>query len=242
MLRLFLIGALLFWATGCSLKPPTIAHVHIGHSITSWRDTPSKEGLLVTAERDAEKVVTAAKGAEQNCLDLGQAREATNEVVALIDPPVPYAGKPGQSYGLRRAVVGSINHLAFAAESDDASTNVRLSVPTITDRAGGIVERIDEILFLSPAIESARSSEETCAITAEIRGLSESVVDGSATQQYGLAQMRQDVVSMIDEESPAYTTVDTWYLLNIVRLPSGKWGFVQTQDDVGGGGGGGGGY
>jgi hypothetical protein len=50
---------------------------------------------------------------------------------------------------------------------------------------------------------------------------------------------------MIDREGPDYSTVDTWYLFNLIRLPSGEWIF-KKRSSLGGyggsGGGSGGGY
>ena len=33
---------------------------------------------------------------------------------------------------------------------------------------------------------------------------------------------------MIKCESPPFTTVDTWYLLNLIRLPSGMWDYADS--------------
>ncbi len=48
-------------------------------------------------------------------------------------------------------------------------------------------------------------------------------VIGSSPGEYGLKQLRADLWTMIDREDPPYTTVDSWYLFNLVRLPSGEW-------------------
>ena len=46
---------------GCTSRPPTIAHVHIGHAITGVHVTPNQEGYLVTAERRAGQTVEFAR-------------------------------------------------------------------------------------------------------------------------------------------------------------------------------------
>ena len=45
----------LLGAGGCASRPPTIAHVHIGHAITGVHVTPNQEGYMVTAERRVAK-------------------------------------------------------------------------------------------------------------------------------------------------------------------------------------------
>ncbi len=240
--RLLLLAAGLAVFSGCSIQPPTVAHVHVGHSITAWRDTPNENGLLVTAELAADRLVSESRKAEEQCDDLPKVRKTTTKIIGLVEPSVTYSGKPGQQYGLKRAIQGTVDHLGFAVESDDASDNLRRWIPEITERADEIVERTDEILVLGPALYSSRSTEESCAIAGEIHSVADTIVDGSPSQAYGLVQLRQDIVDMIGEERPRYKTVDSWYLLNIVRLPNGRWDFVQRKDDAGGGGNGGSGY
>ena len=48
---------------------------------------------------------------------------------------------------------------------------------------------------------------------------------GSIALDYGVAQLRRDLVDMINRETPPYRTVDDWYLFNLVRLPNGLWVF-----------------
>jgi uncharacterized lipoprotein YmbA len=55
-----LIAALLAMA-GCSHRAPTIAHVHIGHAMTGWHDTPGKQGLFIVAEQKAAEALAAAQ-------------------------------------------------------------------------------------------------------------------------------------------------------------------------------------
>src|SRR3981189_536232 len=55
---LLALALLLPLAGGCvSRRPPTVAHVHIGHAITGVHVTPNKEGYLVSAERRAQETI-----------------------------------------------------------------------------------------------------------------------------------------------------------------------------------------
>jgi hypothetical protein len=47
-----------------------------------------------------------------------------------------------------------------------------------------------------------------------------------------MKQLRKELQDMIARENPPYTTVDQYYLFNLVRLPNGKW----VYDKLGRGG------
>ena len=66
---LLAVAMILPLAAGCvSRRPPTVAHVHIGHAITGVHVTPNKEGYLVSAERRAQETIdyTAKAAATQD--------------------------------------------------------------------------------------------------------------------------------------------------------------------------------
>ena len=48
---------------------------------------------------------------------------------------------------------------------------------------------------------------------------------------YSLKQFRKDIQAMVNKEQPAYTTVDSYYLFNLIRLPNGKWAFSSKAND-----------
>jgi hypothetical protein len=150
---------------GCSHRAPTIAHVHIGHAMTGWYDTPDKEGLFVLAEKKAGESLKYAQAAVDGSRDLNR-------------------------------IKANIARANIHGEDLDGD---------------GIV--------------------------------------GSSANEYGMAQLRRDIERMIAREDPPYTTVNKWYLFNLIRLPDGSWIFRKRQstasnDPYGGGGGGngGGGY
>ena len=45
-----------FGAAGCVSRPPTIAHVHLGHALTGVHVTPNKQGYLLVAEKQFRKI------------------------------------------------------------------------------------------------------------------------------------------------------------------------------------------
>jgi hypothetical protein len=229
MTRLYTLLALtllLPFAGGCVSRAPTVAHVHIGHAITGVHVTPNKEGYLVTAERRAKETADfAAKAAASSDLteikqDIAQAEHSTSS---------------RDDFGVREALVMAVNHVTFAATSDDATLNVQNSAPQFAADSTRIVERCDLITLLSKDVDSSRTVQEAQVSVGEIVKLAQANIAGddsngdgvvgSVPSEYGLVQLRKELETIIARERPPYVTVDQWYLFNLVRLPNGKWVF-----------------
>jgi hypothetical protein len=213
-------------AAGCVSRPPTIAHVHIGHAITGVHVTPNQEGYMVTAER---------RGAE--AVEFSRLAAASNDL-AVIKQKVAAAVKATDTednFGVKQAIVMASNHITFAATSDDASVNVQQAAPIFASHITRVVERCELIVLLGKDVEVSTSVEEASVSVAELGKLTranvsgdDSNVDGvagSLPSQYGLVQLRKELEAMIARESPHYVTVPQWYLFNLVRLPNGRWVF-----------------
>ena len=226
----------LLGAGGCVSRPPTIAHVHIGHAITGVHVTPNQEGYMVTAER---------RGAE--AVEFSRLAAASNDL-AVIKRNVAGAVKATDSednFGVKQAIVMASNHVTFAATSDDASVNVQQAAPIFASHITRIVERCELIVLLGKDVEASSSVEEASVSVAELSKLTRANVSGddsnadgsnaaagnaaagagSLPSQYGLVQVRKELEAMVARESPRYVTVPQWYLFNLVRLPNGRWVF-----------------
>jgi hypothetical protein len=228
---------------GCASKPPTIAHTHIGHAITGWHDTPGQNGLLVTAEREADATLRFARAANLDSPTLSDMKDNIRSGMHTIDPSHG-GGSGGLGYGVRKATSSAIDHLLFARDSDDVSANIRNSVEPIAQKAEEIVQRCDLMLVVGDEVLDSSNIDEAGLFAREFVDLAELNAFGAAgdkPEDYGLKQFRADIEQMIGRESPPYTTIGSRYLLGLIRLPSGKWTFVQPRsfDDYGGGGGGG---
>jgi hypothetical protein len=221
----------LLGAAGCVSRPPTIAHVHIGHAITGVHVTPNQEGYMVTAER---------RGGE--AVEFSRLAAASNDL-AVIKRNVAGAVKATDAednFGVKQAIVMASNHITFAATSDDASVNVQQAAPIFASHITRMVERCDLIVLLGKDVEASSSVEEASVSVAELGKLTRANVSGddsnaagsnaaagagSLASQYGLVQLRKELEAMIARESPHYVTVPQWYLFNLVRLPNGRWVF-----------------
>ena len=217
-------------ASGCVTRPPTIAHVHVGHALTGVHVTPGQAGYLLVAEeravavRDLAQKATAATSLPQIKTDVAAAVSATTS---------------DDSFGLRHSIVQASNHIAFAATSDDASANIRGSAPQFARDIVRVVERCELIGLLGKDVASTTNVQEAQTLASEIANLAQQNIDGEDKDgdgvvggkpaEYGMKQLRTQLDQMIARENPPYRTVDQTYLFNLVKLPNGKWVFDKFK-------------
>jgi hypothetical protein len=216
-----------FCLAGCvTSHPPSIAHVHIGHAMTGVHITPGHKGYVLVAEQRADETLTAARTATQ-AADLPSLKAAV--AAALV------ANDNEDTFGLKQSIILAANHISFAATSADASANVIAFAPQFKKNIAPVVARCDYIDLMGKDVAASTSMKEASALAAEIQKTAQANVSGddsagsgtrgSVAADYGVAQLRRDLVAMIDRENPPYRTVDEWYLFNLVRLPNGIWVF-----------------
>ncbi len=224
---LLAITLLLPFTAGCvSRRPPTVAHVHIGHAITGVHVTPNKEGYLVSAERRAQETIdfTTKAAASRDLADI-------KRNIALASQ----ATDSEENFGVKESIVMAVNHVTFAATSEDATLNVQNSAPQFAADSTRVIERCDLIALLNKDVQASTSVQEAAVSVTEIAKLAQANlsgddskgdgVAGSVPSEFGLLQLRKELEAVIAREKPPYVTVDQWYLFNLVRLPNGKWVF-----------------
>ncbi|MBV8853366.1 MAG: hypothetical protein JOY91_08190 [Sinobacteraceae bacterium] len=138
-------------------------------------------------------------------------------------------------FGVKESLMMAVNHVSFAASSDDASLNVQQTAPAFAANSARVIERCDLIELLSRDVQRSTSLNEASVSVAEIAKLARANLNGEDLDgdgrigdkpaEYGLEQLRQELQEMIARERPPYVTVDQWYLFNLVRLPNGRWVF-----------------
>jgi hypothetical protein len=224
-IRVFVSLALVGMA-GCVSRPPTIAHVHIGHALTGVHVTPNHEGYFVQAEKRAKEAIDASQtGLASN--DLGEMQKDAAAVVKATDSE--------DDFGVKQALAMAANHITFAATSDDASINVQKSAPVFAGDVSRVMERCALIELLGKDVQSSKTSAEAQVSLAEMGKLAQANLAGDDADgngavgatpgEFGLVQLRKEVEAMVARENPKYVTVDQWFLFNLVKLPNGKWVF-----------------
>ena len=217
---------LIVGASGCVTAKPLVSHAHIGHAMTTWHDTPGKNGLLATAELRARDAWEAANtGCRSSDPDIA-GRDLERALLSLSPELIRPAG--ADRYGALRALVGAIEHIEFAAASEDASINMVTSVVVLAEQGNALATRLLETtrsLQTQLATGRVRCRALIAALDRDINGTGiDTAADGSALM--GLAQFRTRLASMLARETnPPYEPVSRRYVLGLVRLPNGRWDF-----------------
>lgn len=224
---LMAIALVLPVVAGCvSRRAPTVAHVHIGHAITGVHVTPNKVGYLVSAE-----------GRAQETLDYSKKAAAAHDLAEMKHDIALAAGATNadDTFGVKESMIMAVNHITFAATSDDATLNVQKAAPVFAADSARVIERCDLIGLLNKDIQASNSEKEAALLVQEIAKLAQANLSGddsngdgvvgSVPSEYGLLQLRKELEAMVAREKPPYVTVDQWYLFNLVKLPNGKWVF-----------------
>lgn len=212
--------------SGCVTRPPTIAHVHLGHALTGVHVTPNREGYLLVAAEQARQ----ARKAAQQARDSAELEEVKANIAAAVQSTTSTDG-----FALKQSVVLAANHVSFAAASADATINVQQSAPVFAKEIARVVERCELVGLLGQDVAASQSKDEAKVFVEEIVKLTKANAEGEdvdgdgriggAPPEYGIAQLRRQFDAMIARENPPYRTVDQWYLFNLVRLPNGRWVF-----------------
>ncbi|MCP5003449.1 MAG: hypothetical protein GY941_05775 [Planctomycetes bacterium] len=220
-------------------KFPTIAHVHIGHAITGWKSTPGQIGLFQVAEEEADIARTHAEYVMENSNDIGLIKLHVRQVMYALRPGSRKVGI-GLGFGLEKALTNAVDHITYAAESDDASENVRsfanpfaVNAQVTLDRCDLILALCEEILITDSAQDSEFLAQEILELAiANVEGVDsdEDGVIGPDPGEYGLKQLRSQIASMTSREDPPYLPVSQRYLFGLVRLAGGKWAFSFRED------------
>ena len=129
---------------GCAAQKPLISHAHVGHGLTHWMDTPENQGLFQVARKELDGALREADAALAGELAPAQKLTHFENVVHALNPSAVASG-PGLGYGAIRALESAVEHLEYAATSDDASANIVSSVAPITEMGLAILERLKAV-------------------------------------------------------------------------------------------------
>jgi hypothetical protein len=189
-----------------------MSHVHMGHVLTGWQDTPDQMGLLPTAQAEAEVAAQHAGFAASRPDDLDWMKLHVVHILQAVDPSVEPQG-PGLGYGLRPAAQGVAQHVRFAAESEDASDNVKLHATHVERSAGNVVVWSERIVTLGQQAQAASSAAEAAPLVVEIETLTRTILVGTDANgdgtigweqsEGGLAQAAQHMQFMQEGEGMA---------------------------------------
>jgi hypothetical protein len=167
-----------------------MSHVHMGHVLTGWQDTPDQMGPLPTAQAEAEVAAQHAGFAASRPDDLDWMKLHVVHILHAVDPSIEPQG-PGLGYGMRRAPQGVVQHVRFAADSEDASDNVRLHATHVETSIGNVVVWSERIVALGRQARAASSAAEAAPLLGEIETLTQAILAGSDANGDGTVSWEQ---------------------------------------------------
>lgn len=154
-----------------------MSHIHMGHVSTQWGDTPNQAGLLPTAMKEAEIALTHATIATKQLNNLNWLKTHTLHVVNAINPRIIPKG-PGLGYGFIKAAQGVEKHIKLAANSADASANVKLHAIHVSTSAHNSIVRANKILELAVKVKKSTSANQAAPFVKRIHALAQQIVEG----------------------------------------------------------------
>jgi hypothetical protein len=151
------------------------AHLHIGHVMTNWRDTPGTRGFLPVAIDEARVAVLHAELAAK-ATSLDDIKTHAGHVMHALDPAVEPKG-PGAGYGVRNAVTGALQHLEFAAKADGAT--IVVTTNAIRSRAPlmNVLNYVDQAGLVAQRIRAATDTAEALRLAAELAAWTRRISD-----------------------------------------------------------------
>ncbi len=153
------------------------AHIHIGHVMTGWTDTPEKWGLLPTAIAEAKVAAQHAGFAASKPADLAWMKTHIGHVLHAVDPSVEPKG-PGLGYGVIKAAGGAAKHIGFSAKSDGASKNVTTHAAHVGASAKNAATWGKLIVRLGKKVKAAKSAAQAAPMVKKINDLAARLTAG----------------------------------------------------------------
>ncbi len=230
-LKLVSISISLLLITGCSQKLPMVSHAHIGHALTAWRDTPDEQGLFVVAEKNTRTALSETIAAIESGQNQTKVQYHLENTLFALNPDLAEVEKDS-GYGAIRALNGTTDHMVFAAESDDASHNLKSMVYEFSEAQTAVLDRMNLAVEVTRLAQKS-SGREQHDLLLQLKSTIYSVLEGDdldrdgkigpENEEYGLLQLRVIISKGLKNEKPAYQPVEKKYLFGLIRLPSGFW-------------------
>ena len=156
------------------------AHLHIGHVMTNWRDTPGTRGFLPVAVEEARVAVLHA-GLAAKAASLDDIKLHASHVLNALDPGIEPKG-PGAGYGLRKAAAGALQHLDFAVKADGATANITTRAVPASSSLTNVLQWVDQAVATAQRIRAMTGAEEAAGLAADLVALTRRISDEGLQQ------------------------------------------------------------
>jgi hypothetical protein len=170
------------------------AHLHLGHVMTNWRDTPSNVGFLTAAILDAKVAATHAElAAMSGGAPADEMKLHAGHVLHALDPSVEPKG-PGSGYGVKKAATGALQHLEFAVNAEGSSANIKTYATQVSASLNDVLQWTDQAITVAQKIRAAKSASEAVPFVNELSRLTKEISEG------GLQRAKTEMALMMKAE------------------------------------------
>ncbi len=157
--------------------PANPAHTHIGHVMTSWKDTPNMVGFLPAAVADAKVAATHAGNAAKQPDNLEYVKNHAGHVINALDPTIVPKG-PGSGYGVKKAAAGALTHIGNAAKAEGASAAVKTHSTHVSTSLENVGKWTDEAIATAQKIQASTSGPDAAKLVADLVNQTNAIVNG----------------------------------------------------------------
>ena len=226
--KLFILIAVLLTLNGCAKTLPLVSHAHVGHALTTWHDTPEQVGLYASARNEADEALEIAYD-HLDVKDVQRQQKAIEQIAYILNPDIIALDDPefGKRYGVIRALEGTLDHIEYAATSEDASLNFLSSINDITKNAESVINQFKLIFEKSRQnINSTNPGSVISQLYFELKYAVGGKIENDLVTIYGMRNFTDDFNAMLKrEKDPRYEPLSRKYVLGLIRLPNGHWGY-----------------
>jgi hypothetical protein len=159
------------------------AHLHLGHIMTNWRDTPGGVGLLIAASSDAKIAAAHAQLVEKSTGNPEELKLHAGHVLNALDPSLEPRG-PSSGYGVKKGATGALQHLESAVQGEGATVNIKTHATHVSASLKNVLLWTDQAIAKAQEIRVS-SAAVAAELAAELAVLVSKINDGIDSNQDG---------------------------------------------------------
>jgi hypothetical protein len=156
------------------------AHLHLGHVMTNWRDTPGQRGFLPVALDEARVALQHARLAAK-VTSLEEIRLHIGHVLHALDPTIEPKG-PGAGYGVKRALEGAQQHLELAAAAEGSTATITTHAAEISMALANARQQLDQAIAAARAASAAADGTAATGAAADLAAIALRLSDETLAQ------------------------------------------------------------
>jgi hypothetical protein len=151
------------------------AHLHLGHVMTNWRDTPSNVGFLIAAISDA-KVAAIHADLVAKSSNFDDIKLHATHVLNALDSSIEAKG-PASGYGVKKAASNALQHLDMAVGAEGVTPNIKEHAVRVSTSVKNALQSTDEAIGAALKARVAESASDAAPFAKELNELTKNIAD-----------------------------------------------------------------